>query len=116
MFLKRMNSDGVINIYLVGASWCEYSRKADLDLMSADRSDPSLMVQQYPVNDVVNRLYCDLDTTDPSIPKENLCKLVNGTGYPIIAACQGNTCERLVGGYYPDFASYTTLAINSSLG
>jgi hypothetical protein len=99
------------NIYMVGATWCGYSKKADADLTAAPRSDADYRVQQYPVNDVVNRVFCDESPNDPLVPQVQLCNLAN-EGFPILAVCQGRNCTQLLKGYFPDYAKVTADAIN----
>ena len=99
------------NVYLVGVTWCGYSKKADAELTMAASSDASLQVQQYPVNSVVNRVFCDQPTSDKSVPQTQLCGLATH-GFPILAVCQGQTCTQLLDGYYPNYAKVSADAIN----
>lgn len=100
-----------LNVYLVGASWCSYSKKADADLTAAQSTDAALQVQQYPINEVVNRVFCDVPTGDTSVPQAQLCALASN-GYPILAVCKGQSCTRLLDGYFPNFPKVSADAIN----
>jgi hypothetical protein len=109
--LEKMATAQSSSVYLVGATWCGYSKKADAELTAASSADVAMQVQQYPVNDVINRVFCDEPNSDLSVPQQQLCGLAQN-GFPILAVCQGQNCTRLLDGYYPNYAKASSDAIN----
>jgi len=97
-------------IYLVGTTWCGYTKKADAELAAASSLDPSMQVQQYAINDVVTRVFCDQPSRDAPVPQLQLCALAKG--YPILAACEGDNCTTLLDGYFPNYPKVSADAVN----
>jgi len=107
-----MSQDSPVYTYLVGATWCGYTKAASSDLEAASRrpSDPIVQVQNYNVNDVVTRVYCDVQA-DATIPQSNLCLLAK-SGYPVLVGCIDSNCQVLINGYSTEnYASNSAKAI-----
>jgi len=105
-----METSDSVSVYLVGASSCGFTKMAAAEL---DQADPSLRVQQYGLNDVVARLYCDLpDAAQPA--QAQACSMAKN-GYPALVACQNQRCGVILDGYYPNYATASAQAIDRYL-